>query len=440
PPPAAIITNLATDETYFYDGVGGDPSAVSTGVWGADEDAAVSPDGVTTYVLRGDNYFGPGQLDLIAVDTATQAVRGVIASIGTSETRASRLALSPDGTMAYVGSGDSLTRITISARVADPPIALGGDLHAVAVSPDGRFVYASAGNRFLKVNPRNGSIQSSLDLGQLAGAIKLSADGATAYVIGDIVGSSGAVLFKINLQSFTISNQVGLPGSTASGAGSTKLGLALSPDQHLLYVVGGDAANRQYFALPVDALYLLAGQVVPIQNTVPWPVVNDAAFSPDGSKLYTYTRGEQGAVDLLVTIDVPSNTVTTSYNLGALYSSDLTSVTTPPDQAPVAAFTSTLVCPTGASTFNASGSSTPSGSIASYTWDFGDGTAQVTTPSPAASHQFAGVARYQVRLTVTNSAGTSTTVVSDGQTVLHNGGPSATVRNAVRIPACSGPV
>lgn len=441
PPPAAVFTNWASDQTFFYDGVGGDPSAVRTGTYGAPEDAAISPDGLTTYILRGDSYYGPGQLQLLAVDTATQAVRGVIATFGTSETHASRLALSPDGTTAYVGTADVLVRLTISTGAVDAPIALGGDVHAVAVSPDGRFVYVSAGNRVRRLNPRNGNIQMSLDLGQLAGAIKLSADGNTAYVIGDIVGSSGARLFKVNLTTFATTDQVDIQASTALGAGSTKLGLALSPDQNLLYVVGGDAANQQYFALPVVTRpYLSPGQSVTIQNTVPWPVINDAAFSPDGTKLYTFTRGEQGVVDLLVTIDVPSNTVTTSYDLGGLVMAGVTSVLTPPDQAPVARFTSTLSCPSGSSTFDASSSSTPSGTISSYSWDFGDGSAALTTSQPVVSHTFAGVNRYQVRLTVTNSAGTSTTVVYDGQTVLHNGGPSATVRNAVRIPACSNPV
>jgi hypothetical protein len=441
PPPAAIFTNWASDQTFFYDGVGGDPSAVRTGTYGAPEDAAISPDGLTTYILRGENYYGPGQLQLLAVDTATQAVRGVVATFGTAETLDSRLALSPDGTTAYVGTADSLVRITISTGAVDAPIAMGGDVHAVAVSLDGRFVYVSAGNRVRRVNPRNGNTQMSLDLGQLAGAIKVSADGNTAYVIGDVVGSSGAKLYKVNLTTFATTDQVDIQASTAVGAGSTMLGLALSPDQSLLYITGGDAATSTYFALPVlTRPYLSPGQAVTIQDTVPWPVINDAAFSPDGTKLYTFTRGEQGAIDLLVTVDVPSNTVTTSYNLGGLVMAGVTSVLTPPDQAPVARFTSTLSCPSGSSTFDASSSSTPSGTIASYSWDFGDGSSPLTTSQPVATHTFAGVNRYQVRLTVTNSAGTSTTVVYDGQTVLHNGGPSATVRNAVRIPACSNPV
>ncbi|MFP5285908.1 MAG: PKD domain-containing protein, partial [Thermoanaerobaculia bacterium] len=62
-------------------------------------------------------------------------------------------------------------------------------------------------------------------------------------------------------------------------------------------------------------------------------------------------------------------------------------------------------------TFNASASYDPDGSVASYFWNFGDGT--TSTGGPVASHVFfsngPATAFYTVLLTVTDNEGASTT-------------------------------
>ena len=73
-------------------------------------------------------------------------------------------------------------------------------------------------------------------------------------------------------------------------------------------------------------------------------------------------------------------------------------VTAPPNQPPVAAFTSSctqLVC-----NFTST-SSDPDGTIASYRWTFGDGTAAVTTQNP--SHTYTAGGTFTVTLTVTDN-------------------------------------
>lgn len=435
PPTGAIFTNSARDSTFFFDGTGDVPSVVSTGPNGSDWDAAVSPDGVTTYVAHTPFFGATGTVELLAVDTALQTVRGVVASFPTPDGEWTRLALSPDGTTAYVTNAGRLFQITVATGAMSAGIAV-GDARALAVSTDGRFVYVSAGTHLKRVNPRTGRVVADLDLGQVAGSIKFSSDGQWAYVIGDIVGNGGAKLYKVDLASFTVANQVGVLGSTALGAGTTMLGLAISPDQSRLYVTGGDRVSRRYFAQPVDATYLGVGSPVTVHETVPWPKTNDAAFSADGSTLYTYTVGEQGADVLIATIDVPSNSLTATVNVERLQSSTLTSVTTPPGQAPTAGFSAAPQCPGSVTSFDGSASSAAAGSIASYAWDFGDGSPVVTTPSPTTTHTYAATGRFAVQLTVTDTSGTSTSVVFDGQSVLRNGGATAKVRNQIRVPAC----
>jgi chitodextrinase len=88
------------------------------------------------------------------------------------------------------------------------------------------------------------------------------------------------------------------------------------------------------------------------------------------------------------------------------------------DTPPTAAFTSS--CAQLACAFDGSGSSDPDGSIASYAWDFGDGTSG-TDVSP--SHTFAGPGTYPVRLSVTDDDG-GTAVVTHSVTATAPAGAS----------------
>ena len=77
-----------------------------------------------------------------------------------------------------------------------------------------------------------------------------------------------------------------------------------------------------------------------------------------------------------------------------------------PISPPVAAFTSSTSWLTV--TVDASGSAASSGAVASYSWNFGDGSAPVAGVNP--SHTFPGAGTYQVTLTVTDSLGVSSSL------------------------------
>ncbi len=76
----------------------------------------------------------------------------------------------------------------------------------------------------------------------------------------------------------------------------------------------------------------------------------------------------------------------------------------PANQAPAAAFTSSSVGLTAS--FDGSGSSDPDGTVASYSWDFGDGTAGT---GAKASHPYGAAGTFQVKLTVTDNLGATGT-------------------------------
>jgi PKD repeat protein len=84
------------------------------------------------------------------------------------------------------------------------------------------------------------------------------------------------------------------------------------------------------------------------------------------------------------------------------------------NQPPTAAFTSS--CTGLACTFNGTGSSDPEGPIATYQWNFGDGT---TGSGSQPSHPYSQAGTYTVSLTVTDSGGATNSVshsVSPGTT------------------------
>ena len=72
--------------------------------------------------------------------------------------------------------------------------------------------------------------------------------------------------------------------------------------------------------------------------------------------------------------------------------------------------------------FDGSGSSDPDGTIASYAWDFGDGT---TGSGPKPVHVYRKAGTYLVRLTVTDDSGTIRSSASDTLHVVVNQAPVA---------------
>ncbi len=171
------------------------------------------------------------------------------------------------------------------------------------------------------------------------------------------------------------------------------------------------------------------------------------AFTPDSKFMYVTDYGNAG-IDV---VNTSTNTVQKVLTAGGTMSEPWVIAMTP-DQAPTASFLA-YPAPQGVSSyFNASSSSSPVGSIASYTWNFGDGCTETVTSATVAfaypstsggtcsagssgTVSTAGTGPFTVSLTVTNTGGTSTVQTFTGHTMSNNGGPSALKTQSITLPS-----
>ena len=148
------------------------------------------------------------------------------------------------------------------------------------------------------------------------------------------------------------------------------------------------------------------------------------------SQSYHFGIGTRSAVDVRVTF--PNGSQLT--RAGVAPTSRI-SVSATTNRLPTAVATATPSAPTigQAVAFNGVASSDPDGSIASYAWDFGDGS---LATGAQASHAYAAAGAFVARLTVTdNAGGTGTTTLT--VTVADAVAPAVAITGSVFTPTVS---
>ena len=327
------------------------------------------------------------------------------------------------------------------------------DQRAVAVSPDGSTVWVtdySAGTAHpYAIDTTAGTITAGtpLPVGPQAYGLAITPDGGTLIV--GFYNSSGNISF------YDIATRT-LIRTVASGTIYT-YGMVVSPDSSTVYVNGYTAdtivpidistgvvgsftaptelqeinqmvidSGGQWFAtasLHTGGGAMITAQSLPGAGLLLFeeldlnPNTNSVSFAPDREHV------------LFAVEDGPLCTYeTATWNL--VNSDDTRSdpnATFLPDQAPTASFTSIIA---GLSVAFTDTSTSPAGTIAAWAWEFGDSN---TSTAQNPTHVYAAGGTYTVTLTVTNSAGTSTTQTFTGQTVSNNGGPSAMASQPVTV-------
>ncbi len=376
------------------------------------------------------------------------------------------IAITPDASKAYVanGSGNSVTPIDLATNSAGPAIPVGFYPMSIAMSPDGRIAWVANTGNYLH-DPINGpgpsltpidtvtntagpSIPVPFDInGSISVffiAATLSSDGTTMYLTGDtnvmpfdlvsatfgksvyntpnprasMLSVDGTHLLTTNtwnggidrLETPTLNkvnvNWFNLPYPLIPG-GTNNLGL--TPDgatAYVSYIEPGVGTG----VIPIDLATGIPGSKISTGGTS-WAV----AITPNGATAIV-TRLFEQSVRLVSTA---TNTAGATIPVG----NNPYAIAVTPDQAPIARLSVTRAAPGSPTTFDASASTVAFGTIASYAWDFGDGTTDVTA-TPITTHTYTG-GSYTASVTLTSSAGTSTERVFNGQTMTRNGGPQA---------------
>ncbi|HEX4345009.1 MAG TPA: PKD domain-containing protein [Solirubrobacteraceae bacterium] len=404
---AYVTRNPGTDVgaiAEFARGAGGRMDPLGSVTTGADpEGIVVDPQGARIYDVSAQRHV------LESRPIAADGTLGAVTSVDLGATAAPRfVAMTPDGTSLYVADGGPVRQgtahidqfdvdpatgaVTAKAATSVPwPTAPGASgptaATRMAVTPDGRGLYATSG-------------ESATGVAHFT----IATGGALAG--GSIVGVAGD------------------PGGSSA--------VAIAPGGAFAWVPTSTGTPGRIDQFSVGA----AGALAPLSPaSVPYAVdasARDAVASPDGRSLYV---GQDGGVGVWTI--AAGGTLTHGADLASTIGGVTSAgVALAPSQAPVAAFTATPRPAGQATTFDASASSDPDGSIARYDWSFGDGTA-LADGGPKPSHVYAA-GTWTATLTVTDADGTSTSQLWTGTRMLRDGGPSAQAARTVSVAAGPG--
>lgn len=365
----------------------------------------ITPDATRIYTA---NSVPPG---LSVIDAATNTIVGTIpTSVGTG---AFDIIVNPAGTRLYMSNNTSgyVTVVDIVTNTVVTDIFVAGNLGSLSITPDGSTVYV--GNFTLgtitAIDTASNTVGTSIFTGFSPGMISITPDGTKAFVTNLFVDTVSV----IDLASQLVVNTINFP------AGSGPYGSSILPDGSKMYVV---SINDDTVTEVDVASEMIVGTIPLTPGSRPFWI----ASTPDGKTLYVVDETN----DDVTPIDVATSTPGASFgDLGG----HIQDLVMSPDPAPVAAFSWSFPLTAAVPiSFDASASLSPIGTIVSYAWDFGDGT-MVTTASPFVNHTYLAPGVFNVTLTVTNSAGTSTTKVFSSRFMSNNGGPSAVRMKSLEV-------
>jgi YVTN family beta-propeller protein len=384
---------------------------------GGNTPVAITPDGTTAYVVDKAAYgFNPviGPVDEITpIATATNTA-GPAIPFGNGASTPSAIAITPDGRTAYVASlgplvgpslNGSVIPIELATKTQGPAITVGPSPVAIAVTPDGKTAYV-VDSRSWSVTPIDTATSTpgpAIPVGAVPDAIAITPDGTTAYVTNFTSNS----VTRIDTATNTVGSAI--PGGTQPD------GIAITPDGKTAYVA--DFGSNS--VTPIDTATNTAGTAIPVGSEP-----DAIAITPDGKTAYVTNYGSNSVT--------PINTATNTPGPVVAVGREPDGIAITPHQPPVARFSVTAAATGQASSYDASASTDPDGTIASYHWDFGDGGSQ-TAAGATTTHAYAAPGTYTVTLRVTDNLGCSTTPVFTGQTASCGGSPVAQSSHTVRI-------
>ena len=387
------------------------------------------------------------------IDLASQTVNEAKKVSFGGESSASDVAITPDGTRAYVVvSNNTVVPFNIANSTAGTPIPVGPVPTQIAITPDGKQAYVTNlfGDSVSRIDLASGTVTGTIPVGQFPIGIAITLDGTRAYVA--------------NNQSDTVSRiDLATAAVTSIPVGNGPTGISITPDGSRAYVTNQFDSTVSRIDLATDTVVATiatpslegrnlaitpagdrayvagdfgsASEVLPIPLATDTPATGiplsgfpeDIAIAPDGSRAYVPAQ----VPDLMHPIDLTTNTALTGFAVG----NRPEAIAIVPNQPPEAKFTSSSPGQAQqAVSFDATATKDTDTSlpIARYEWDFGDGTAALSS-GPKPQHVYAKAGTYQVTLTTTDGEGCSTKVVFTGQTAFCNGSAIARTTHPVVV-------
>ena len=401
---------------------------------------AITPDAKTALVA---NY---GSDTISVVDIATGETSSVDLPIGTLP---ENIAITPDGKKAVVVGGSNpyyyyralvlnLATTPISIETEPFPLLFGASL---AITTDGKWALIGGVDQLegsisiLDLTTTPASFKTNFISGFFEGGIAVTPDGSRAIAVTQELNTATMIDLTAQPSPYQIH-------TVAVGPSPIDVAITSDGERALVLFTG----QRDVPAAGISVLNLTTApmSVQTLNVFLPEDFIPSAiAITPDGTKA-VITRSRSPAAGLFgIPATPPSSSDVLFYDLTtdpiSLMSTPIftieaaTDVAITPDQAPTARFTCTKHG--RKATFDASDSTSPVGSIRQYHWKFGDHHKKTTT-APVVKHKyeegFCGKS-VGVKLTVTNTAGTSTKVLFTGRTVSNNGGPSAVCKHHVKF-------
>jgi len=145
------------------------------------------------------------------------------------------VAISPDGTRAYVAKGadsvtDTVSVINTLTNTVIATVDIGNPALAVVVSPDGVRAYVTKlnDNTLSVIDTATNTVTTTITVGLAPAMIVFSPDGGTAYVTNAVDGT----LSVIDTATDTVTSTVDV--------GDNPVGLAVGPDGSTLYVTNAE--------------------------------------------------------------------------------------------------------------------------------------------------------------------------------------------------------
>jgi YVTN family beta-propeller protein len=370
--------------------------------------------------------------------------------------RPKSIAITPDARFAYVVNeeSDDVSVIELATRqVVGEPIPVGFEPGQIAISPDGRTAYvADLFNESLTViDTRTNRVTGEVGLNSNASGIAFAPDGKTAYVAEENAEAVEVIVTQYNEATETIA------------LAESPLGISISPDGKTLYVgdeLAGlatiDTATGKVKYVPIgssagevtlapDGKTALVSQwlaesvsLVDLRTGV---LIKEILVSQDPGMVALTPDGRFGYVVLPLPEHIRVIDTQTLEAVGPpiAMSGGVSEIAIAPDQSPTAAFTSANATATVPTTFDGAGSTDPDGSVASYSWAFGDG-GTATGISPL--HTYAASGTYNASLSVLDNEGCGVEEVFTGRTAYCSGSPLAKVTHPVeaKVPPVPAPV